>query len=167
MVVFAIVVTGDVKPLLLGALAVCSGWWTASSCPPSTAPLGTWSGGIRSRASSQQRRLWRVAPSSPAHHWAAGCCRCSAAAAFWVNAWLFAISVIFPGHDAHGPPREDAPGRDLLDAEPSSGAIGVGRPEGGDPVDPWLPDSGDVTHRRIRRRNGVLQADDRRGAIAG
>ena len=44
----------------------------------------------------------------------------SAAAAFWVNAWLFAVSVVLLAM-TRMVPEEDAPGRDVPDAEPSSG----------------------------------------------
>ena len=74
MVVFAIVVTGgDVKPLLLGVLAVMFGVVDGFFLPAVNSAPRYLVRRIRSLASSQRRRSWRVAPSSPAHHWAAGC----------------------------------------------------------------------------------------------
>ena len=94
----------------------------------------------------------------------------SAAAAFWVNAWLFAVSVVFLATTRMAIPKEAsgdgfAPRRgNELEA---AWGVGVGRLGGGDPADSELPHSDDAADRRFRRGAGVQRADDRRGAAAG
>ena len=98
----------------------CSGSWTASSCPPSTAPP---------RYLVRRDSITRVVAAktivargaefagAPLGSWLLVVA--SAAVAFWVNAWLFAVSVVLLAMTRMAIPSEDGLGQDLPDAEPS------------------------------------------------
>lgn len=122
MVVFAIVVAGgDVSPLLLGTLAVMFGLVDGFFLPAiNTAP----------RYLVPQRAITRVVAAktivargaefvgAPLGSWLLVVA--SAAVAFWVNAWLFAVSVFLLAITRMAIPEEDASDQDVSDAEASS-----------------------------------------------
>jgi MFS family permease len=123
MVVFAIVVAGgEVKPLLLGALAVMFGLVDGFFLPAvNSAPRYLVRRDSITRLVAAKTIVARGAEfaGAPLGSWLLVVA--SAAAAFWVNAWLFAISVVLLAMTRMALPEEDAPGRDVPDAEPSSG----------------------------------------------
>ena len=113
MVVFAIVVAGgEVKPLLLGVLAVMFGVVDGFFLPAINSALGTWSGGIRSprRRSKTIVARGRVRRRTTGQLAARRCQRggCVLGERLVVRGFGRAA-----GHDAHGPPRRGCsrPGR--------------------------------------------------------
>jgi MFS family permease len=123
MVVFAVVVAGgEVKPLLLGALAVMFGVVDGFFLPAvNSAPRYLVRRDSITRVVAAKTIVARGAEfaGAPLGSWLLVVA--SAAAAFWVNAWLFAVSVVFLAMTRMAIPEEEAPGRDLPDTEPSSG----------------------------------------------
>ena len=123
MVVFAIVVAGgEVKPLLLGVLAVMFGVVDGFFLPAiNSAPRYLVRRDSITRVVAAKTIVARGAEfaGAPLGSWLLVVA--SAAAAFWVNAWLFAVSVVLLAMTRMALPEEDAPGRDVPDAEPSSG----------------------------------------------
>jgi len=116
MVVFAIVVAGgEVMPLLLGALAVLFGVVDGFFLPAvNSAPRY-----LVRRVVAAKTIVARGAEfaGAPLGSWLLVVA--SAAVAFWVNAWLFAVSVFFLAMTRMALPEEDAPSPDVPDAEPS------------------------------------------------
>jgi MFS family permease len=123
MVVFAIVVTGgDISPLLLGALAVMFGVVDGFFMPAvNSAPRYLVRRESITRVVAAKTIVARGAEfaGAPLGSWLLVVA--SAAAAFWVNAWLFAVSVVFLAITRMAAPVEDLPGQDVPHAEPSSG----------------------------------------------
>ena len=123
MVVFAVVVAGgEVKPLLLGALAVMFGVVDGFFLPAvNSAPRYLVRRDSITRVVAAKTIVARGAEfaGAPLGSWLLVVA--SAAAAFWVNAWLFAVSVVFLAMTRMAIPEEEAPGRDLPDTEPSPG----------------------------------------------
>ena len=111
MVVFAIVVAGgDVSPLLLGTLAVMFGLVDGFFLPAiNTAPRYLVPRGTITRVVAAKTIVARGAEfvGAPLGSWLLVVA--SAVAAFWVNAWLFAVSVVFLAITRMALPQE-APG---------------------------------------------------------
>jgi MFS family permease len=112
MIVFAIVVAGgDVSPLLLGVLAVMFGLVDGFFLPAiNTAPRYLVPPDTITRVVAAKTIVARGAEfvGAPLGSWLLVVA--SAAAAFWVNAWLFAVSVIFLAVTRMTLP-QDAPGQ--------------------------------------------------------
>jgi MFS family permease len=123
MVVFAIVVAGgEVKPLLLGALAVMFGVVDGFFLPAvNSAPRYLVRRDSITRLVAAKTIVARGAEfaGAPLGSWLLVVA--SAAAAFWVNAWLFAVSVVLLAMTRMALPEEDAPGQHVRGAESSSG----------------------------------------------
>jgi MFS family permease len=122
MVVFAIVVAGgEVMPLLLGALAVLFGVVDGFFLPAvNSAPRYLVGRDAITRIVAAKTIVARGAEfaGAPLCSWLLVVA--SAAAAFWVNAWLFAVSVVLLAMTRMAiPPEEDARGQDVPDVEPS------------------------------------------------
>jgi MFS family permease len=121
MVVFAIVVAGgEVKPLLLGALAVLFGVVDGFFLPAvNSAPRYLVRRDSITRLVAAKTIVARGAEfaGAPLGSWLLVVA--SAAAAFWVNAWLFAVSVVLLAMTRMAIPSEDGLGQDVPDAEPS------------------------------------------------
>ena len=122
MVVFAIVVAGgEVMPLLLGALAVLFGVVEGFFLPAvNSAPRYLVRRDSITRLVAAKTIVARGAEfaGAPLGSWLLVVA--SAAVAFWVNAWLFAVSVVLLAMTRMAiPEEEDAPGQDVPDAEPS------------------------------------------------
>jgi hypothetical protein len=121
MVVFAIVVAGgEVMPLLLGALAVLFGVVDGFFLPAvNSAPRYLVRRDSITRVVAAKTIVARGAEfaGAPLGSWLLVVA--SAAVAFWVNAWLFAVSVFFLAMTRMALPEEDAPSPDVPDAEPS------------------------------------------------
>jgi MFS family permease len=122
MVVFAIVVAGgEVMPLLLGALAVLFGVVDGFFLPAvNSAPRYLVGRDAITRIVAAKTIVARGAEfaGAPLGSWLLVVA--SAAAAFWVNAWLFAVSVVLLAMTRMAiPPEEDARGQDVPDVEPS------------------------------------------------
>jgi MFS family permease len=122
MVVFAIVVAGgEVMPLLLGALAVLFGVVDGFFLPAvNSAPRYLVGRDAITRIVAAKTIVARGAEfaGAPLGSWLLVVA--SAAAAFWVNAWLFAVSVVPLAMTRMAiPPEEDARGQDVPDVEPS------------------------------------------------
>jgi MFS family permease len=122
MVVFAIVVAGgEVMPLLLGALAVLFGVVDGFFLPAvNSAPRYLVGRDAITRIVAAKTIMARGAEfaGAPLGSWLLVVA--SAAAAFWVNAWLFAVSVVLLAMTRMAiPPEEDARGQDVPDVEPS------------------------------------------------
>jgi MFS family permease len=122
MVVFAIVVAGgEVKPLLLGGLAVLFGVVDGFFLPAvNSAPRYLVRRDSITRLVAAKTIVARGAEfaGAPLGSWLLVVA--SAAVAFWVNAWLFAVSVVLLAMTRMAiPPEEAAPGQDAPDAEPS------------------------------------------------
>ncbi len=172
MVVFAIVVAGGhISPLLLGALAVMFGLVDGFFVPAiNTAPryLVPREGITRVVAAKTIVARGAEFAGAPLGSWLLVVA--SAAAAFWVNAWLFAVSVVLLATTRMAIPRgvfgrRFAPRRgNELEA---AWGLGVGRLGGGDPADSELPHANDAADRRFRRGAGVQRADDCRRATTG
>jgi hypothetical protein len=114
MIIFAIVVTGgDVSPWLLVALAVLFGLVDGFFLPAvNAAPRYLVPRQSVTRLVAAKTIVARGAEfaGAPLGSWLLVVA--SAAAAFWVNAWLFAISVVFLALTRMAIPAEEAPGRD-------------------------------------------------------
>ena len=112
MIVFAIVVTGgDVSPMLLGVLAVMFGLVDGFFLPAiNTAPRYLVPPDTITRVVAAKTIVARGAEfvGAPLGSWLLVVA--SAAAAFWVNAWLFTVSVIFLAATRMALP-QDAPGQ--------------------------------------------------------
>ncbi len=126
MIVFAIVVAGgDVSPLLLGTLAVMFGLVDGFFLPAiNTAPRYLVPRETITRVVAAKTIVARGAEfvGAPLGSWLLVVA--SAAAAFWVNAWLFAVSVVFLAATRMALPR-DAPGQMARpNPEPSSNKSG-------------------------------------------
>ena len=121
MVVFAIVVAGgEVMPLLLGTLAVLFGVVDGFFLPAvNSAPRYLVRRDSITRVVAAKTIVARGAEfaGAPLGSWLLVVA--SAAVAFWVNAWLFAVSVFFLAMTRMALPEEDAPSPDVPDAEPS------------------------------------------------
>ena len=122
MAVFAIVVAGgEVMPLLLGALAVLFGVVDGFFLPAvNSAPRYLVRRDAITRIVAAKTIVARGAEfaGAPLGSWLLVVA--SAAAAFWVNAWLFAVSVVLLAMTRMAiPPEEDARGQDVPDVEPS------------------------------------------------
>jgi MFS family permease len=122
MVVFAIVVAGgEVMPLLLGALAVLFGVVDGFFVPAvNSAPRYLVRRDSITRLVAAKTIVARGAEfaGAPLGSWLLVVA--SAAVAFWVNAWLFAVSVVLLAMTRMAnPEEEDAPGQDVPDAKPS------------------------------------------------
>jgi MFS family permease len=121
MVVFAIVVAGgEVKPLLLGALAVLFGVVDGFFLPAvNSAPRYLVRRDSITRVVAAKTIVARGAEfaGAPLGSWLLVVA--SAAVAFWVNAWLFAVSVVLLAMTRMAIPSEDGLGQDAHDAEPS------------------------------------------------
>jgi MFS family permease len=119
MIIFAIVVTGgDVSPWLLGALAVMFGLVDGFFLPAvNAAPRYLVPHRSVTRLVAAKTIVARGAEfaGAPLGSWLLVVA--SAAAAFWVNAWLFAISVAFLAVTRMAIPAEEAPGSDRSGAE--------------------------------------------------
>ena len=122
MIVFAVVVArGHVSPLLLGALAVMFGLVDGFFLPAvNAAPRYLVPRNSITRVVAAKTIVARGAEfaGAPLGSWLLVVA--SAAAAFWVNAWLFAISVVLLALTRMVIPEEDARGQDASDAEPTS-----------------------------------------------
>ncbi|HJV14845.1 MAG TPA: MFS transporter [Propionibacteriaceae bacterium] len=122
MIVFAFVVTGgDVSPWLLGALAVMFGLVDGFFLPAvNAAPRYLVPRNSITRVVAAKTIVARGAEfaGAPLGSWLLVVA--SAAAAFWVNAWLFAVSVVLLAITRMVIPEEDALGPDAPDAEPTS-----------------------------------------------
>jgi MFS family permease len=126
MIVFAIVVAGgDVSPLLLGVLAVMFGLVDGFFLPAiNTAPRYLVPRERITRLVAAKTIVARGAEfvGAPLGSWLLVVA--SAMAAFWVNAWLFAVSVVFLAFTRMALPQE-APGQVApFDPEPSSNKSG-------------------------------------------
>ncbi len=126
MIVFAIVVAGgDVSPLLLGVLAVMFGLVDGFFLPAiNTAPRYLVPRERITRLVAAKTIVARGAEfvGAPLGSWLLVVA--SAMAAFWVNAWLFAVSVVFLAFTRMALP-QDAPGQVAPpDPEPSSNKSG-------------------------------------------
>ena len=112
MIVFAIVVAGgDVSPLLLGTLAVMFGLVDGFFLPAiNSAPRYLVPRGTITRVMAAKTMVARGAEfvGAPLGSWLLVVA--SAVAAFWVNAWLFAVSVVFLAITRMALP-QDAPGQ--------------------------------------------------------
>ena len=121
MVVFAIVVAGgEVTPLLLGALAVMFGLVDGFFLPAvNSAPRYLVGRDAITRVVAAKTIVARGAEfaGAPLGSWLLVVA--SAAVAFWVNAWLFAVSVFLLAITRMAIPEEDAPDQDVSDAEPN------------------------------------------------
>jgi MFS family permease len=119
MIIFAIVVTGgDISPWLLGALAVMFGLVDGFFLPAvNAAPRYLVPHQSVTRLVAAKTIVARGAEfaGAPLGSWLLVVA--SAAAAFWVNAWLFAISVVLLAVTRMAIPVEEAPGRDGAGAE--------------------------------------------------
>jgi MFS family permease len=122
MIVFAVVVArGHVSPLLLGALAVMFGLVDGFFLPAvNAAPRYLVPRNSITRVVAAKTIVARGAEfaGAPLGSWLLVVA--SAAAAFWVNAWLFAVSVVLLALTRMVIPEEDARGQDASDAEPAS-----------------------------------------------
>jgi MFS family permease len=122
MIVFAVVVArGHVSPLLLGALAVMFGLVDGFFLPAvNAAPRYLVPRNSITRVVAAKTIVARGAEfaGAPLGSWLLVVA--SAAAAFWVNAWLFAISVVLLALTRMVIPEEDTRGQDASDAEPTS-----------------------------------------------
>ena len=122
MVVFAIVVAGgEVTPLLLGALAVMFGLVDGFFLPAvNSAPRYLVGRDAITRVVAAKTIVARGAEfaGAPLGSWLLVVA--SAAVAFWVNAWLFAVSVFLLAITRMAIPEADAPDQDVSDAEPNS-----------------------------------------------
>lgn len=122
MIVFAVVVArGHVSPLLLGALAVMFGLVDGFFLPAvNAAPRYLVPRNSITRVVAAKTIVARGAEfaGAPLGSWLLVVA--SAAAAFWVNAWLFAVSVVLLALTRMVIPEEDARGQDASDAEPTS-----------------------------------------------
>jgi MFS family permease len=122
MIVFAFVVTGgDVSPWLLGALAVMFGLVDGFFLPAvNAAPRYLVPRSSITRVVAAKTIVARGAEfaGAPLGSWLLVVA--SAAVAFWVNAWLFAVSVVLLAITRMAIPEEDALGPDAPDAEPAS-----------------------------------------------
>jgi len=122
MIVFAVVVArGHVSPLLLGALAVMFGLVDGFFLPAvNAAPRYLVPRDSITRVVAAKTIVARGAEfaGAPLGSWLLVVA--SAAAAFWVNAWLFAVSVVLLALTRMVIPEEDARGQDASDAEPTS-----------------------------------------------
>jgi MFS family permease len=122
MIVFAVVVAGGhVSPWLLGALAVMFGLVDGFFLPAvNAAPRYLVPRNSITRVVAAKTIVARGAEfaGAPLGSWLLVVA--SAAAAFWVNAWLFAVSVVLLALTRMVIPEEDARGQDASDAEPAS-----------------------------------------------
>jgi MFS family permease len=122
MIVFAVVVArGHVSPLLLGALAVMFGLVDGFFLPAvNAAPRYLVPRNSITRVVAAKTIVARGAEfaGAPLGSWLLVVA--SAAAAFWVNAWLFAVSVVLLALTRMVIPEEDARGQDASDAESTS-----------------------------------------------
>ena len=122
MIVFAVVVArGHVSPLLLGALAVMFGLVDGFFLPAvNAAPRYLVPRDSITRVVAAKTIVARGAEfaGAPLGSWLLVVA--SAAAAFWVNAWLFAVSVVLLALTRMVIPEEDARGQDAYDAESTS-----------------------------------------------
>ena len=122
MIVFAIVVTGgSVSPWLLGVLAVLFGLVDGFFLPAvNAAPRYLVPRRSITRVVAAKTIVARGAEfaGAPLGSWLLVVA--SAAAAFWVNAWLFAASVVLLAMTRMAIPEEEASGQDASDAEPTS-----------------------------------------------
>jgi MFS family permease len=127
MIVFAIVVAGGhISPLLLAALAVMFGLVDGFFVPAvNTAPryLVPREGITRVVAAKTIVARGAEFAGAPLGSWLLVVA--SAAAAFWVNAWLFAVSVVFLATTRMAIPKEASGEDSPLDAETSSQQPGV------------------------------------------
>ena len=127
MIVFAIVVAGgDVSPLLLGALAVLFGLVDGFFLPAiNTAPRYLVRREAITRVVAAKTIVARGAEFVGAPLGSLLLVVASAAAAFWVNAWLFAVSVVFLAITRMALP-QDTPGQLAPhEPEPSTNKSGV------------------------------------------
>src|SRR4029450_3455834 len=122
MIVFAVVVArGHVSPLLLGALAVMFGLVDGFFLPAvNAAPRYLVPRNSITRVVAAKTIVARGAEFAGAPLGSWRLVVASAAAAFWVNAWLFAVSVVLLALTRMVIPEEDARGQDASDAEPAS-----------------------------------------------
>jgi MFS family permease len=122
MIVFAVVVAGGhVSPWLLGALAVMFGLVDGFFLPAvNAAPRYLVPRDSITRVVAAKTIVARGAEfaGAPLGSWLLVVA--SAAAAFWVNAWLFAVSVVLLALTRMVIPEEDARGQGASDAEPAS-----------------------------------------------
>lgn len=122
MVVFAIVVTGgNVSPWLLGVLAVLFGLVDGFFLPAvNAAPRYLVPRNSITRVVAAKTIVARGAEfaGAPLGSWLLVVA--SAAAAFWVNAWLFAVSVVLLAITRMAIPEGEASGQDSSDAEATS-----------------------------------------------
>jgi MFS family permease len=121
MVVFAMVVAGgEVMPLVLGVLAVLFGVVDGFFLPAvNSAPRYLVRRDSITRLVAAKTIVARGAEfaGAPLGSWLL--IVASAAAAFWVNAWLFAVSVVLLATTRMAIPEGDSQGRDVPGAEPS------------------------------------------------
>jgi MFS family permease len=127
MIVFAIVVAGgDVSPLLLGALAVLFGLVDGFFLPAiNTAPRYLVRREAITRVVAAKTIVARGAEFVGAPLGSLLLVVASAAAAFWVNAWLFAVSVVFLAITRMALPQDTSGQLAPHEPEPSTNKSGV------------------------------------------